>query len=932
MCRSAHKLVRQVPPRPVDAGSSFCTPATLRIQTLAMRVQTASFSCLMLVVAKTQSEEQFFDNFVFKEKSAAPDQQFWCNVIDCLTSIDFESSSTFETVYIGGHFKSNLSSCNRGSDIVSSLPVRGLLSQYLLRSSSQLLSRSNIKKVFSESQARYTQSQTQDISMIPLSQLPSTEGGRGRSFKENPVDTFSSLSQSIVINSRESPLDSEKRNDYDLDGQNDGTPVMGLDDVKIALEQNHLNQQRCMGTLVRVIERMRTLFEGKWDDSVKNGTVPFWISVCRDKLCDYSEIPSGQTALSGLAMPKSIDVATKERKNIRLFMLRLLMNQPVASIVAPFVPGTLLKPMIDCCLHDLCGVTCSDSGPILTHSESSYHYMIRDFVFSIVDSWPSALCDFREDIGGMFGVPSLSLLHGTVSKSASAFLSYLIRHMITEDNISDATVVTDNIRSLCALVKLWVGGVPGKSTEYLVRDGLDLSPIVELISSDVAPTGGAHATASSRGSINVRKRLAGLEVLLCLQNAGYPVLSVGNEVERCWAQKLLHQVCSGCKYPRKEVSVFSGSVVGSFLSFINSPRESNTFSTKRVIEEASNLAQLVEAKLNSIFVIKNGEDIVVSCVRAILQECQSFMTRELLLKLFARFGALSQKTRADFLEILCLCDFSPENSQFDGIVVVDYMKPYLSMLLNDATVFPIGRGAQKRSIPLVQVLAIRLLRLNSQKCVERNVLSTLVMGQENSGQVAAGVGGGIVKCIEESSQLEVRQEAFALLMSLHSEVDKTLGAEGRPSAASTKRLKWQLGVLRILLLRGLTDPDDRGMLGTPDDMDSADNIFGIRKQIFNYFEANFGMRSCPLSRLKVLMSDLFDPIGSLFSAEDTDRDEDLLVSLQVNDEWLRYCSYLLLATCRFSDHVGLPSKLFSRGLAPEEAYRPMQVFMIETEQ
>lgn len=914
ICRSAHKLVRQVVPRQSDSIRYVSTPMIARILLLSKRVQSAAYNCLLLVVAKTQSEEQFYDNFVFKEKSNAPDQQFWCNVIDCTVSVDLEAQSVFKTIYLGGKFGPQESGVPK-PDAVGHLPVRGLLSQYLLRSSSQLLSYSNVKKVFSESRP-FSQSQSQHSVLTSINQLSNSSGSR---LKENPKDTFATLTQSGADpNFSLSVLGREVIcNDYELrDGEVQilGEPVRGLDDVRIALELNHINQQYCMGTLTRVIQRMHTLFQGRWSVCAQQGILPFWISVCREKLCDYTALPSRNPPQMRDYGDSVFDEVSHQRKNIRLFMMRLLMNQPVASIVAPFMSFGLLKAMIDCCLHDLCEWVNPDGNK--ARSKKNSPYMIRDFVFCIVDCWPRSFYTSRDEHADIFHVTSLSPHLETIEKSGGAFLSYLIQNVVTEHNLHDAAAVTDGVRSVCALIKLWVGGPPSKERGNIIRSGIDLTALVDFISAEEAQSGGAHAKASSRGSKNIRMRLAGLEILLCLLNTRYPIVHVADSKEQSWAQSLLLHACNGCKYPRKEVSVSSALVVGAFLSSIYRQDDSMSQST-RLINEACNYSIQVETKLNSIFPLKNGEDIVVGCVRAICQQYPSFLTRELLLKLFARFSSLAQKSRADFLEILCLCT-AIVTSKFEGIVVMEHLKPYLCTLLNDASTVSVGRGSATKRIPITQILAIRLCSIHGTSCVALNIVPIIIFGSESGN---SGGAGGIMKCVGEFSQLEIRQEAYKMLMALHDAI--TCAIENQLSEKNITKLKWQMGVVRILLLRGLTDPDDRGM-ANGNTVDPRE--IGVRRMIFNFFEANFGLSSCPILRLKALMSELFDPIGSVFAAAEFDEySEEMIFPLNVSDEWLRYCSYLLLSTCRTNDTVGLPCKLFPRGLAPDSSYKPMQV-------
>jgi hypothetical protein len=1018
ICRCAHKIIRQVPPRLQQIPSSSSSSISLRggngntIESLAQRVQASAFNCLLVVVAKTQQEEQFYDTFIFKEKSVSPDQQFWGNIIDCSLHYSFDAdggSPTFETIYLGGYFNKEMREMekeifgNRPKYICSESILglglgSGVLSQQILRSSSQLLNGSNLKHVYSQSQAVVHYSQSQQEQQLLLQQQHNTNtslpsAARRLAIKrnlENPRDSFGTLTQALndtpnnflsgVLGNAAATAAS---NEYDIDGDDyqDGLAVKGFDDCTIALEMNDLNQQRCMGLLVRVIYRMYELFQGKWHELfTTRNTVPFWVTVCRDKLNDYSALPSASPPSSAGARSTYGMNCDDDRRNIRLFMLRLLMNQPIAAICRPYVPTTLFKGILDCCLYDLCGVRHHDSHVGVSGSrarnENSYNYVLRDVVFTLVDSWPDALEKAEDDpfnnpsTGGGASSP---LPYRNVTESVTAFLSYMLRHVypLSHDNLS-ADVVKDNLKSVCALINLWVGARgeagDGHDNPNFIRNGLDLSHIVELISvSDAAPTGGAHAKATSKGTINVRRRLCGLQILLCLLKVNYPLFEerLGGSIEETnCARDILTHVCNGCKFPRKEVYEKSAAVCGAILQHLHDINQRNSRGAgagrgSRLIAETSKFSKDVELKLNSIYVsVKNGSDVVATCLRSIARHCPSFLTRELLLKMFASFGTLKSKSRGDFLEVLCLStgnrgedsssssssSFESDNqSKFSGISVLGNMKAYLPSLLNDVSTVAYGRGNSLRNLPHIQILTLRLLRVHASEFILQNILLSLLDNNSSDGEGGGGVNTnsvGLLKIVNEATLLEVRQEAFAMLMSLHRVLTKLLAS---PEHLNSQILKIQLGVVRVLLLRGLTDSDDEGMQGTEESPMNSEpqsggggTRVGIRKTIFDFFEEHFGMSTCPINRLSTLLTDLFDPIGAAISNSTILQVENLdqnnldsipaaFTGITVSDQWLRYSAYLLLGACQSDDVNGLQKKLFSRGLAADDTFAPVQV-------
>jgi hypothetical protein len=518
---------------------------------------------------------------------------------------------------------------------------------------------------------------------------------------------------------------------------------------------------------------------------------------------------------------------------------------------------------------------------------------------------------------------------------------------------------------------------------------------------DAAPTGGAHAKATSKGAmissslfvltlfphprpfsclpitgiVNVRRRLCGLQILLCLLKANYPLFEDrGTIEEKSCAQEILRQTCNGCKFPRKEVYEQSAAVCGAILQSITLANANNSTNQRdarsrptSLLSETSKYAKDVEMKLNSIYSsVKNGCDVVATCLRSISRYCPSFLTRELLLKMFASFGILKSKSRGDFLEVLCLSTgeearrgregVANERSKFDGISVLENMKAYLPSLLNDVSTVAYGRGNSLRNLPHIQILTLRLLRVHSSEFVRQNILLSLLSSDGNGGGQSGGGGGsssssssvGLLKIVNEVTLLEVRQEAFAMLMALHVELTKQIATEITSAALSAQNyanFQIQLGIVRVLLLRGLTDSDDEGMQGTEEAAltltDSSQHFtlrIGIRKTIFEFFEAHFGMSSCPVSRLTTLLTDLFDPISVAISSsmirrveedgENIDHLPTALTGITVSDQWLRYSAYLLLGACKNDDANGLQKKLFPRGLAADDSFAPVQVSLL----
>ena len=469
------------------------------------RLYSIAFNCLTIIVAKTQCEEKFYDMFLFKEKNG---ECVWSKLVDCTITYEFQSDTEkFETSYLGclggllgggrdnkgGKMRSGMSrERGRSRGVRTGLGTGSYISQYLsgsiLESSSIMTQGPNpfgSQALGGKRNGFYSQTQSQSQSQRQNLGPGSTQSD----YMDLGIFPTSTSTPTSSMSQSQSQYNSNNGNDGMNNSEND--VVCGLDDQIIALELNDLNTQTCMGSIVRVIQRMNTLFghidtsnsggsssssssaasskTGKW----RNDIMPNWIMEIRDRLSTY----------------------TPGSRNVRLFMLRLLLNQPVTNIVIPWVLD-LIPCVLECSLRDLCG------GEVNT----GYHYFLRDVVFTLCDSWARAISppDSTQ-------APKGQGLDKDIIVQISKLISYLIKHSYCET----ADVVKENIKSIGALYRLFKGSKG--STGFTVS----LGPVMVLLTVEAGPTGGANATAKSKGSEGVRKRLAGL---LLLQVRTYSIL------------------------------------------------------------------------------------------------------------------------------------------------------------------------------------------------------------------------------------------------------------------------------------------------------------------------------------------------------------------------------------------------------------------------
>lgn len=135
---------------------------------------------------------------------------------------------------------------------------------------------------------------------------------------QSPLFSSSSLfSQSVEASSE--PAGSNYSDEL---GVSQGA-VAGLDDYVISLELNDVNKQLVMGNLLRVMQRIAVLFS------------PLWAQQRQGASSSSSSLPP-----IVLHIQKRLEDVSSHQ-NIRLFFLRLCLNQPVCTLLSPFASEVL---------------------------------------------------------------------------------------------------------------------------------------------------------------------------------------------------------------------------------------------------------------------------------------------------------------------------------------------------------------------------------------------------------------------------------------------------------------------------------------------------------------------------------------------------------------------------------------------------------------
>ena len=833
ICKAAYKVLK----------TTFLCSNQESIQLL----YSSAYRCLALTVAKTQTEEQFFETFLFKEKAG---EAIWSKFIDCSVTYKFDSKSgPFKTIVISGETFLSDTEGNKGSAVSASRGGLTYLSQY-----------------FSGTLVEGSNAMSQPIVSRPADNAVNKkiEYKNGSEFEPSQYEVIATQDLPMDVDARKDFVDS----DYSINNRYTAT-VEGLDDQVIYLEMNDVNMQPVMPILVRVIQRMSILLEDKWRDTLPADVMPGWLNLLREKLDDPYVNP-----------------------HVQIFIVRLFLNQPVSSIVKPWVK-TLLPSMLNFLVKHLCG-----SSPTDTESENKifahgYSYFLKDFFFVACECWQCEL-------------PHSSL------GNAALLLSYVLKHIYTDDS----SMLKEHIMSVSRIFKLWVG-----ITEDNQRDNvfamfqLDLQPLLEYLSSASAPTGGAHAKVSSRGTEMVKKRLLGLDLLKILLEVRYPLFNRPTYGATFTAQSLLAAVVDCMKYPRKEVMEYSSLLAGCMLKRI---QESNRM---QLDNECSRFEEMVATVVDSLYRQKDGIEIVTFSLRAISLNYPSFLSREMLFKSLLSFSRLKSRGKYLYLDLLL-----QTTTVFEDVSIPNQFKAQMPTLLGDITHFAFGRSARMVRLPMVQITVVMLLMKYVENLSEDFIQQLLGIGQ----------GDGLSTLLNEQCSRYLREVTYQLLINLlmRNEVlklhlpsaDKTDLLMMFSSVEKVKRL--QMYVI-ILLLRGLKDPDDGGMDSDEGTENTAKFSFltsreegfqlhdripkfvndenpqriGIRKQIFQYFNGCFGLSSAIYSRLLRLMVEMFEPSES--------------------GQWLHYTSYLLLSLCK--DGQQYEKKVFTDNLADTTSYSDMDV-------
>lgn len=461
---------------------------------------------------------------------------------------------------------------------------------------------------------------------------------------------LSSFNQAILSSSQISSSDADISTNID---------VAGLDDCVLELEQDPWNSWDFMPAMIRVFYRIHT----------NSGESSGWIKFIFDKLQEESE---------------------SNRKDVRLFFLRLILNEPICIIVKPLIDkhDEYLLAILRVVADDLC-------------VGSSISYFLMKFL--------QVSCTVWKEIIPM--------------ASSSQYVCKILSHLICNFVSDNAKKQQEQVDALCLLIRLWFSKT-NTGTEKLMKSlpELSLASVVELLEVSHEFTGGSYGAVGSVGSKNVQKCKVGLEIVKELLNSAYvckllsPVSSGYQEPSN--SSKVLPRAIIKCmKYPRKEIIQSAANVIGIYLGTYTLFQQQQMLTYSSLSE----LPGVIESFVNEM---KNPEH-KVTCIKAITTQVPTFCTRNMVIHLIAYLTKFPSRVKNEFLSVLYQATLN-----LDDFSLLQQLQPVLPALLVDVTKM---RGMDEISmkktvmLPMIQISTLKLLIKYVNDFEKYSFLLTIVM-------------------------------------------------------------------------------------------------------------------------------------------------------------------------------------------------------------
>ncbi|RYG70450.1 hypothetical protein EON64_00080 [archaeon] len=801
----AHKFVRT---QMSSIPNYYAYSIVSELKETLFELYAAAFSCLVTIVCKTQSEEKFYDNFIFSQK---PSEDIYDHILH-YPPLDVENDaslfSTFTRKFDDARLSNNIYSQSdwamRNREVNAVVTVQRLCTQAKKRLGKGGYASQYLQScMLSSSQAVQSVAAPLQTSSIKPPSMTRVEGDY----------TLSQYDYTNMLGNG----GGSSATDYRIAFPNSAAVVAGWDDQQVVLEMNHFNSIHIMGTLVRAIQRMYVLFKEKW--IANTATLPNWLKECYEL------------------------VLSSKHKKAKMFILRLFINQPVATIIKPW-----LHLMLPGVLENIYSIYC--------HNKKGYHYLLRDVMFTFWDTWADVT------------IPVASLKH------AGMILNFLLTHL----DHDDPDVLKENLNSVCSIFPRWLQLYSTSQQKTRIYNialpyvPLEVDAIIRLLNTAYTMTGGAHGSIYSTGSIAVRYRLAALDVVHCLLDCNYPLLvdytlvnnvlsNFGNPNTNITTQALLQAILDNLSISRKELVQSSCQVIGQILDLLNA----HSMQAKQVLlysqlgEFENKVVDIIDGKDKA----KRGKETVVYCYKCILANYSGFLKREMICRPLLWFNSFTFQGRYSYLEMLLRHNsiFVKSGTDCSHVMILELVRSFIKPMLVDRNVTAIGRGAGMVKIPLLQVYALILLTKHIQhicntsegrqdpetKQHNETVLQEVLISIIGKDETVA-----VRYCINANNHVSVRYAAYNLLISIFIYREKLL------AGSSSKDV---LQSIVQLLLNGLNDPDGdiysktdvAGQL--PKDSNILDSI--SNDSIQKYISPAYWSKRSPRKQIKQLIYEFF---------------------------------------------------------------------------
>ena len=471
-----------------------------------------------------------------------------------------------------------------------------------------------------------------------------------------------------------------------------------------------------MVALLRAITRMLYLFGKGWEENLHVDASEGQEGVVMEEVEGIQQLlqQQQQDQQIPLWIKHLFQVlrTTNERNiDIRFFVLRLLMNQPVSDLLKPCI-YQLLPSFLSCICRDLCpsnscmnasSANASSAGASRSSSSSSsiskvsentckgFHYMLRDVCYHLTVTWKDSLShSFSTVISASVSNDStdVTLLQQSL-QSTGEHLAVFMTHLLTVFLVSeDSQMTKQHLQVLKTLFSQWFLPLmpsqrppnsaaadststnsheiidnsrnidteittAGKLIARSIVSHLDLSAVVKLLKVAHAGSGGKHSAADSEGSIARESRIAGLNVVCILIKSGFPLL-LNNELTETTRQQvnnILRSICENLYYPRKEVIVKAAETAGLIMAIMKQWNGNGATTSTILVNGCTEFEGNVTNSLLKRMKDKRSLESVGAALGAISRYCPWYLPRKLFIKVIngdVNFHEL-RRGKGDFL-------------------------------------------------------------------------------------------------------------------------------------------------------------------------------------------------------------------------------------------------------------------------------------------